>query len=141
MKKITCFLSKINAKSYFLGFLLIIFFNKSFSQLDLRTCGYNCNSNNYTLKDVFLSLTDVYGVSISNSTCTPGTVKSVYILMNYTSNANANIYYTRLFADLSINGVSSPINVLLGTVTSGNGQRKIYGPFNWICGDEFGDIV
>ena len=109
---------------------------KSYAQLDLRTCGYNCTSNNYTLTDVFLSVTDVYGVPITNSTCTIGSTQQVYILMNYTSNANSNIYFTRFFADLSIDGVVTPLNVYLGTVTPGSGQRRLYGPFNWTCGQE-----
>ena len=93
-------------------------------------------SNNYTLNDVFLSLTDVFGVPISNTTCTIGNTQQVYILMNYTSNAKSNIYFTRFFADLSIDGVVTPLNVYLGTVTPGAGQRKLYGPFNWTCGQE-----
>ncbi|MFC4818144.1 PKD domain-containing protein, partial [Flavobacterium sp. GCM10023249] len=123
-----------------LTLVVSLYANLSFSQqLDLRTCGYNCTSNNYTLTDVFLSLTDVYGVPITNTTCTIGNVQQVYILLNYTSNANSNIYYTRFFADLSIDGVVTPLNVLLnnnGTIAPGAGQVHLYGPFNWTCGQE-----
>ena len=66
--------------------LLTLFFSVSalFSQItqmpDLRECGYpnsydvyyTCKSNNYTLNDVFLSLTNVNGVPISNTSCEIG---------------------------------------------------------------------
>lgn len=136
MKNTTHLLSQLHIKGILIAIVLMLYSNFSFSQVDLRTCGFHCTSNNYTLNDVFLSLTDVYGVPITNSTCTIGTVTPVYILMNYTSNASSSIYFTRLNSDLSINGVKTFINVLLGTVTPGAGQRKIFGPFNWTCGDE-----
>ncbi len=119
-------------------FVILFGVNRSFSQTqaDLRNCGYNCTSNNYTLNDVFLSLTDVYGVPITNTTCTIGDVRQVYILLNYTSNSNSNIYFTRFFADLSIDGVVTPLNEFLGTIAPGGGQKKLYGPFDWTCGQE-----
>ncbi|UOK41808.1 MULTISPECIES: gliding motility-associated C-terminal domain-containing protein [Flavobacterium] len=134
--------------------LLLLFFlmgiNTVFSQFtpqkpDLRLCGsppnyyqgyFNCDSNNYTLNQVFLSLTDQNGVPLSNTTCTPGSSRQMYVMLNYTSNANSNISQTRIFADLSIDGTIVPINAYLGTVAPGGGQRKIYGPFTWTCGQE-----
>lgn len=138
-------------KAKFTLFLLIVFgFNVLHSQFsndkpDLRLCGvapnyyqdyFNCTSNNYTLNDVFLSLTDVNGVPLNDTTCTPGTTQTMYIMLNYTSNSNSNIYHARMFSDLVINGISTSINVNLGTVAPGTGQRLLYGPFDWICGDE-----
>ncbi|WP_162147684.1 HYR-like domain-containing protein, partial [Flavobacterium limnosediminis] len=134
--------------------LLLLFFlvgiNNVFSQFtsqkpDLRLCGtapnyyedyFNCTSNNYTLNRVFLSLTNVNGVPLSNTTCTPGSSQPMYVMLNYTSNANSSIGQTRIFADLSIDGVVTPLNIYLGTVAPGTGQRQIYGPFNWVCGQE-----
>ena len=125
----------------------------SFSQFtpdkpDLRLCGsapnyyldyYSCVSNNYTLNQVFLSLTNVNGVPLTNTTCISGSTQPMYIMLNYTSNSNSNIENARIFADLTIthNNVDTiiPLNVNLGTVTPGQGQRFIYGPFNWVCGD------
>ncbi|MCO6176365.1 SprB repeat-containing protein, partial [Flavobacterium sp. NRK F10] len=112
---------------------------------DLRLCGtapnyyldyFNCTSNNYTLDNVFLSLTDVNGVPLDDTTCTPGTSHTMYIMLNYTSNSNSNIYHARMFADLIIDGVATSINVNFGTVSPGAGQRLLYGPFTWICGQE-----
>lgn len=112
---------------------------------DLRLCGtapnyyqeyFNCTSNNYTLDDVFLSLTDVNGVPLNNTTCISGTPETMYVMLNYTSNSNSNIYHARMFAELIIDGVSTQINVNLGTVAPGSGQRLLYGPFTWICGQE-----
>nr|WP_294936760.1 gliding motility-associated C-terminal domain-containing protein [uncultured Flavobacterium sp.] len=132
---------------------LFIGINNVFSQApqfspehpDLRLCGsppnyyedyFNCTSNNYTLDEVFLSLTNINGVPLSNTTCTPGTSTQMYVMLNYTSNANSDITQTRIFADLSIDGVVTPLNIYLGTVTPGAGQRQIYGPFTWVCGQE-----
>ncbi len=41
-----------------------------------------------------------------------------------------------MFADLEIDGVVTQLNVNLGTVASGSGQRLLYGPFTWVCGQE-----
>jgi large repetitive protein len=112
---------------------------------DLRLCGsppnyylnyFNCTSNNYTLDQVYLSLTDVNGVPLTNTTCVPGSTQQMYIMLNYTSNANSNINNARIFADLSIDGTIIPLNVWLGTVTPGSGQRLLFGPFDWVCGQE-----
>ncbi|WP_131494732.1 hypothetical protein, partial [Flavobacterium enshiense] len=102
--------------------LLVLFFlmgiNNVFSQFtpqkpDLRLCGsapnyyedyFNCTSNNYTLDQVFVSLTNLNGVPLSNTTCTPGTSQQMYVMLNYTSNSSSNISQTRIFADLSIDG-------------------------------------
>ncbi|HBD25787.1 MAG TPA: hypothetical protein DC020_03060, partial [Flavobacterium sp.] len=131
-------------------FLICLGFNFVHSQFttnkpDLRLCGtapnyyqdyYNCTSNNYTLDDVFLSLTDVNGVPLNNTTCTPGVPETMYVMLNYTSNSNSNINHARMFADLIIDGVVTPLNVHLGTVVPGSGQRLLYGPFTWVCGQE-----
>ena len=140
----------MKAKITFLMFCLfcgISWVNAQFSsdRPDLRLCGsapnyyldyFNCTSNNYTLDDVFLSLTDVNGVPLNNTTCTPGVPETMYVMLNYTSNSNSNIYHTRMFADLIIDGVITQLNVNLGTVAPGSGQRLLYGPFTWICGQE-----
>ncbi|WNM18414.1 HYR-like domain-containing protein [Flavobacterium capsici] len=112
---------------------------------DLRNCGvapnyyldvFNCNSNNFTLNNVFLSLTNVNGQPINNTTCTIGVTQQVYVMLNYTSNASNTPNNCRLFADLTIDNVVTPINAYLGSITPGAGQRLIYGPFNWTCGQE-----
>ena len=131
-------------------FFICLGFNFVHSQFtttkpDLRLCGtapnyykdyFNCTSNNYTLKDVFLSITDVNAVPLNNTTCTPGVPQTMFVMLNYNSNSNSNIHNVRMFADLIIDGVVTPINVNLGTVTPGLGQRLIYGSFTWICGQE-----
>ena len=38
----------------------------------------------------------------------------MYITLNYTSNSNSDIYHARLFADLTIDGVVTPLNVNFG---------------------------
>ena len=112
---------------------------------DLRLCGtapnyyldvFNCTSNNFTLNNVFLSLTNVNGQPLSNTTCTIGASQQVYVLLNYTSNANNTPNNARLFADLSIDNMVVPINSYLGNIAPGAGQRQIYGPFMWTCGQE-----
>ena len=129
-------------------FIFILGINSIFSQFtsdrpDLRLCGsapnyytdyFNCTSNNYTLDNVFLSLTNINGVPLDNTTCVPGVSQSMYIMLNYTSNSNSNINHARLFADLIIDGVVTPLNVNFGTVVPGSGQRLLYGPFTWTCG-------
>ncbi|MDI9257052.1 hypothetical protein QHT84_06460, partial [Flavobacterium sp. YZ-48] len=88
------------------------------------------------MNDVFLSLTNVNGQPLSNTTCTIGTTQQVYVMLNYTSNANNTPNNCRLFADLSIDGNVTGINAYLGSIAPGAGQRQIYGPFSWTCGQE-----
>ncbi|MGV7107993.1 PKD domain-containing protein, partial [Flavobacterium sp. U410] len=140
----------MKAKITLLLLIIAIGLNMSYGQFtadkpDLRLCGtapnyytdyFNCTSNNYTLDDVFLSLTDINGVPLDDTTCTPGSSHTMYIMLNYTSNSNSDIYHARIFADLIIDGVTTSINVNFGTVSSGTGQRLLYGPFTWICGQE-----
>ena len=135
MKNITSF-KNINIKNVLITLILIFNIHLSFSQVDLRTCGYSCTSNNYTLTDVFLSLSNVNGTPITNTTCTIGQVQQVYIYLNYSSNSSSSIHYARLNSDLQINGVTTFLNVLLGDIVPGSNKKLIYGPFNWTCGDE-----
>ena len=136
MKNITSSLKNINIKGVFIALLLIFNVHNSFSQVDLRTCGFACTSNNYTLTDVYLSLSDVNGTPITNTTCTIGQVQPVYIYLNYSSNSNSSIHFTRLNSDLTINGVTTFLNVFLGDIIPGSNKKLIYGPFNWVCGQE-----
>ncbi|WP_165569393.1 PKD domain-containing protein, partial [Flavobacterium suncheonense] len=141
----------MKSKNTLLLLFLLLGINNAFSQFtpqkpDLRLCGsppnyyedyFNCTSNNYTLDHVFLSLTNVNGVPLSNTTCTPGTSQEMYVMLNYTSNSNSIITQVRIFADLSIDGNIIPLNVYLPNgVNPGAGQRQIYGPFTWTCGQE-----
>nr|MBU3860241.1 hypothetical protein [Flavobacterium sp. MC2016-06] len=125
-----------NSRNIFIALILLFNIQFSFSQVDLRTCHYDCTSNNYTLKDVYLSLSNVNGDPITNTTCTVGEVRQVYIYLNYSSNSNSNIYFARLNSDLTIAGSTTFINVLLGTIVPGDNKKLLYGPFNWTCGDE-----
>ncbi|MCC9070509.1 gliding motility-associated C-terminal domain-containing protein [Flavobacterium sp. F-65] len=134
MKNITSFFK--NMKNVFITLILIFNIHFSFSQVDLRTCGFACTSNNYTLTDVYLSLTGVNGVPITNTTCTIGQVQQVYIYLNYSSNSNSSIHFARLNSDLTIGGTTTFLNVLLGDIVPGSNTKLIYGPFNWTCGDE-----
>ncbi|MDW8850998.1 gliding motility-associated C-terminal domain-containing protein [Flavobacterium sp. MMLR14_040] len=136
MKNITSFFKNINVKNVFITLLLIFNIHFSFSQVDLRTCGFDCTSNNYTLTDVYLSLSNVNGDPITNTTCTIGQVQQVYIYLNYSSNSNSSIHFARLNSDLTINGVTTFLNVLLGTIVPGSNKKLLYGPFNWTCGEE-----
>ncbi len=137
MKKIT--LPFPIPKMMQIAFVFIFMFcvSPSFSQVNLHDCGFQCTSNNFSLNDVFLSATNTPGsVPFSNTTCTPGTTSSAYIMLNYTSNSSSALYYVRLNADLIINGIHNFVNVDLGSVTPGAGQVQIYGPFNYVCGQD-----
>src|SRR5688572_5495204 len=109
MEKITFF--SRNIKYYFIPLILLFNIHISFSQVDLRTCGFNCTSNNYTLTDVYLSLSAVNGTPIGNTPCTIGQSQQVYVYLNYSSNSNSNVHFARLNADLNINGVNTFLNV------------------------------
>ncbi|MBP8157376.1 MAG: hypothetical protein KAX93_03280, partial [Flavobacterium sp.] len=140
----------MKSKITFLLLTLFMCVSNSYSQFtsnypDLRLCGnspnyyldlFNCDSNNFELTDVFLSLTNVNGQPLSNTTCTIGNTQQVYVMLNYTSNANNTPNNCRLFADLSIDGNITGINAYLGSIAPGVGQRQIFGPFNWTCGQE-----
>jgi gliding motility-associated-like protein len=153
--KFICMKAKI---TYFL-LTFLMFVGNTYSQFDanhpdLRNCGlapnyytdvFNCNSNNFTLKDVFLSLTDINGIPMNTTTCTIGNTQQLYVMLNYTSNASNTPNNCRLFADIaitsfSVNGIPTTntiqINAYLGNIAPGAGQRLIYGPFLWTCGQE-----
>ncbi|NNF73897.1 MAG: hypothetical protein HKN00_01850, partial [Flavobacteriaceae bacterium] len=109
------------------------------AQLDLRTCGYGCTSNNYTIADVYLSSTDIPGTPLTNTSCTPGDPQLVYMIMTLESNQNTNVYHSRFFADLQVGSNTLLINEYLGTLPSaaqGAIPKLIYGPFIWNCGEE-----
>lgn len=140
----------MKSKITFLLLALFMFVSNTYSQFDaqhpdLRLCGsppnyyldaFNCTSNNFTLNDVFLSLTNVDGTPLNNTTCTIGSTQQVYVMLNYTSNASNTPNNGRLFADLSIDGNIVQINSYIGSIAPGAGQRQIYGPFVWTCGQE-----
>ncbi|MCL6261285.1 DUF11 domain-containing protein, partial [Aquiflexum sp. TKW24L] len=105
--------------------------------LDLRDCGNNCSSNNFTIKQVYLS--DALGVPLANSlaTCTPGVQQTAYISVVYNSNSGSSTNNTRLFADLSIGGSTQFLNVWLGVLPSAKSENKIVTlnhSFTWTCG-------
>ncbi|MFD2602759.1 PKD domain-containing protein, partial [Flavobacterium suzhouense] len=134
MKNITSFFK--NIKCSLVTVFLLFNIHYAFSQVDLRTCGFNCTSNNYTLTDVYLSLSSVSGTPIGNTPCTIGQSQQVYIYLNYSSNSSSTVHFARLNADLNIGGTTTFVNVLLGDVVPGNNIKLLYGPFNWVCGDE-----
>jgi uncharacterized repeat protein (TIGR01451 family) len=107
------------------------------SLLDLRDCGNSCSSNNFTIKQVYLS--DASGVPLSSSfaTCTPGVQQTAYISIVYNSNSGSSTSNTRLFADLSIGGTSQFINIWLGNLPSAKSGDKVVTlnhSFTWTCG-------
>ncbi|MGV1012069.1 MAG: gliding motility-associated C-terminal domain-containing protein [Flavobacterium sp.] len=137
MKKIThpFQIPKIIRTAFIFVFMFCL--SPSFSQVNLHDCNFHCTSNNFTLNDVFLSATNTPGsVPLSNTTCTPGTTSTAYIMLNYTSNSSSDIHFVRLNSDLIINGVHNFVNVDLGTVNGGGGQVQLYGPFTYVCGHE-----
>uniref|UniRef100_UPI0018E3E46F HYR domain-containing protein n=1 Tax=Salegentibacter sediminis TaxID=1930251 RepID=UPI0018E3E46F len=107
-------------------------------QPDLRDCtGWNCTSNNFTLDQVYITLEDGDGNPLTNQACTIGDQEGVYVMLNYTSNANNTVNNTRIFADLSVDGNLIPLNIYIGEISGGaSGQQQIYGPFTWTCGQE-----
>jgi hypothetical protein len=124
--------------------LFIFSESKTFAQnqpnlLDLRTCGKSCSSNNFTIKEVYLS--NASGVPLANSfaTCTPGVQQTAFISFVYSSNSGSSTDNTRLFADLVIGGSSQYINVWLGNLPaakSGDRVVTLNYQFTWTCGLE-----
>uniref|UniRef100_UPI003593EEC2 DUF7507 domain-containing protein n=1 Tax=Aquiflexum sp. TaxID=1872584 RepID=UPI003593EEC2 len=107
--------------------------------LDLRTCGNSCSSNNFTIKEVYLS--DANGVPLSSSfaTCTPGVQQTSFISFVYRSNSASSTNNTRLFADLSIGGSSEYINIWIGTLPAAKNADRVVTlnhSFTWTCGAE-----
>ncbi|MGY5849781.1 hypothetical protein, partial [Salegentibacter sp. F14] len=108
------------------------------SQPDLRDCtGWNCTSNNFTLDQVYITLEDGDGNPLTDQACNIGDQEGVYVMLNYTSNANNTVNNARIFADLSVDGNLIPLNIYIGEISgSSSGQQQIYGPFTWTCGQE-----
>ena len=108
------------------------------AQIDLRTCGYGCNTNSFSINSVFLSDSDVPGNELTNTSCESGTTVSVYMIAEIESNRNAAVFCSRVFADLMVGDTTIPINEYMGTLPSSNSgvtERLIYGPFDWTCGE------
>src|SRR6478609_6358806 len=147
-------------KSTFLILFISIWVNQFYGQFtpqkpDLRNCGsapnyytdyFNCTSNNYTLDNVFLSISNSSGVPITTP-CAPPNVQNVFLWLNYTSNSNSPIHQTRIFADILVKDQNGnliqtlQINSYLGEVAPGGGQSLLnipgYGSgFPWTCGYE-----
>ena len=147
-------------KSTFLILFISIWVNQFYGQFtpqkpDLRNCGsapnyyldyFNCTSNNYTLNDVFLSISNSSGVPITTP-CAPPNIQNVFLWLNYTSNSNSSIHQTRIFGDILVKDQNGnliqtlQINSYLGEVVPGSGQRLLnipsYGSgFPWTCGYE-----
>ncbi|MFV5700220.1 PKD domain-containing protein, partial [Flavobacterium sp. ZT3R17] len=125
---------------------LFMFVGNIYSQFDtnhpdLRLFGYNCTSNNVTIQNVYLSAS-VNGVPLEDivPTCNTGVdTYNVDIWMNYTQNQANSIDTARLFATLTINGVSTDINKYLGTLPSTKnlppGKIKLTTQtVSWVCG-------
>ena len=149
MKKITFF--------SLVTFLMLLFSpTMSYGQEDLRTCDFDCTSNNYTVESVYLVLVSVDNVMQSPpfqklvdviDTCTDE-VYGVTLGFDVSSNQNNSVYNARLYADLLIDGQPVPPGAsvthehFLGELPSGtksfdlytlnNGQLK----FDWTCGQE-----
>ncbi|RVT72844.1 hypothetical protein EOD40_15660, partial [Flavobacterium sufflavum] len=127
-------------------FTFFLFVGNIYSQFssdypDLRLDGFNCTANNVSVENVYLSA-EVNGIPLENfvPTCTPGVDKyNVTIWMNYTQNQANDVSTTRLFATLSIGGVSTEINKYIGTLPSTKnkpaGKIQITTiPIEWTCG-------
>ncbi|MBT8259605.1 MAG: hypothetical protein KJO49_14085, partial [Bacteroidia bacterium] len=131
---------KTNLKTFLVALIFAVTgLTEANAQLDLRTCGYGCTSNNYTITDVYLSATDIPGTPLTNTSCTPGDSQLVYMIASLESNQNTNVYHSRFFADLQVGDNTLLVNEYLGTLPSANqGQvpKLIYGPFTWNCGEE-----
>ncbi|WP_172805237.1 DUF7507 domain-containing protein [Aquiflexum balticum] len=107
--------------------------------LDLRTCGNSCSSNNFTIKEVYLS--DANGVPLSSSfaTCTPGVQQTSFISFVYRSNSGSNSSNTRLFADLTVGGIPEFFNIWIGDLPAAKNADRVVTlnhSFTWTCGAE-----
>ncbi|MFD0962469.1 HYR-like domain-containing protein [Pseudofulvibacter geojedonensis] len=120
--------------------------NSTFAQLnpedDLRDLDLGCNSNNYTILEVFLagSPTDS---SVPVSPCNPGDPVMAYVWSNYSSNSNSNVSAFTIFADLTLNHQDGTTDTIfyqhcVGDLSSSNnGVNEIMiDSINWTCGDE-----
>ncbi|MDU8886966.1 hypothetical protein RXV94_12405, partial [Yeosuana sp. MJ-SS3] len=130
---------KFNMKRHAVLLLLVLFGITNLSaQIDLRTCGYNCTANSFSIESVYLSATNVPGTPLTNTSCEPGTLINVYMIAGVSSNRNAPVYGARVFADLMVGDTPVPINEYLGTLPSSNQgitEYLVYGPFDWTCGE------
>ncbi|MDI5889445.1 beta strand repeat-containing protein, partial [Flavobacterium yafengii] len=131
---------------------LFMFVGNIYSQFDsnhpdLRNCGtapnyyldlFNCESNNFELKNVYLTLVLGDGTPLTDSFCNIGDPSvQVNVMLNYTSSANNTPNNARLFADLNIDNTVIPINAYLGDIPPASvnspAQRLIH-TFTWTCG-------
>ena len=130
---------KTNWRKHLILLVFLCFgITNTYSQIDLRTCGYNCTANSFSIESVYLSSTNVPGTPLINTSCEPGTIQNVYMIAGVSSNRNAPVYGARIFADLMVGDTSLPINEYLGTLPSSNQgitEYLVYGPFDWVCGE------
>ena len=130
---------KTELRTYIVLVLFLCFgFNNSNAQVDLTSCGYSCTTNSFSITDIYLSSTDVPGTELTNTSCTPGTIVPVYMIMNVSSNRNAAVHCSRIVADLMVGDSIIEVNQYLGTLPSANNgtvEKLVYGPFDWVCGE------
>ncbi|MCY2686644.1 hypothetical protein OU683_05755, partial [Salinimicrobium sp. TH3] len=114
----------------------------SSTQPDLRTTFTgNCTANSYTIEEVFLSDASGNPISSTLKSCTIGETRQVYVSVKYKSNANADNYSARIFADLLIDGEKfTSINYYKGFLPSATNTPRVFTitnfSYNWSCGEE-----
>ena len=141
---------KTNLQRYLVPILFICFgISNSYSQIDLRACnaGFSCTSNNFMIERVYLvDASTGVELAISNQTCNVGDPPIMVSLgFDFTSNQNGNVYNGRVFADLSIDGISTVITPFIGDIPgTGDYGPALFGSLNlkdtytfpWSCGQE-----
>ena len=127
-------------------FLVLVFSSTNiYSQLlptdDLRDENLGCNSNNYTILEVFLA--DVNGNELG--ACTPGQTVNAYLWVRYESNANSTVSAFTIFSDLITNYQDTNIPSTIEfyqecideLVSSNTGINEVLiAPLPWNCGDK-----
>jgi len=125
-------------------FILVFSTTNIYAQLlptdDLRNENLGCNSNNYTIFEVFLA--DVNGNELGD--CSPGQTVNAYLWVKYESNANSTVSAFTVFSDLITNyqdGSPSTTNFYqecIDELVSSNSSTNevLIAPISWNCGDE-----
>ena len=130
------------------AFLVLVFSSTNlYSQLlpddDLRDENLGCNSNNYTVTEVFLSGSSTDS-TVPVPSCNAGEQVTAYVWANYTSNSNSTVYAFTIFADLILNHQDESSDTIfyqhcVGDLPSANGgviNNVMIDTINWTCGDE-----
>lgn len=107
--------------------------------LDLRSCGLEGTSDNYIIKDIYLSNESGLALTQQEKDCLSGEKHNLFISVRYKTKSNIPAENARIFMDLKNGNNHEYLNLFMGSVPAAVSASKIVTlpySFTWACGEE-----